>query len=276
MNRSLLLALLLLVPCAVAAQEDVLRPTVEPPPFSVAFELGLGSSMFGSDVSIGASDTLETPNRAYSAGGGTAPVIAITLDYAIGRTLGLRVRSEYASRSYGRTYVSRLDCIDKDRVYMGTFDVATEYETAVSTLGFSALVRYQATPEVFITAGPTVAFLLDSIRRTTSYRLPEDANCGWPDPATGRNTLKTHSETVTDTGAVSTRVGLEAAVGYRWRVNRRLSLSPQLRFQYMITRPMEDRSQEDWWRVTGQRQVASFSGASLHALGLVVAVEWRL
>lgn len=280
-SLTLLASIFLLLSNPAAAQEDVLRPRRASTlfkPVTIGLEGGLNFNLFSQTIT----QTPVIPEsflNALKSGSGISPYVGIVIDLPLSSSLALQVRGTYDSKTFGNKQSAKFDC---PGVVSGVevIDVDVEYTVTANYGGLGLDLRVDATPNLFFTVGPVAHFLLSdpTVKLTETITTP-GSTCQWRDAAGQPTAGKVFTVSSTDSTYTATRIGLEAGVGYKIPLTPSISLVPQLRFQYMLTKLVPDDSTTQI-ETTRQQTVGTstytITDAMLHSLQLGVAVWFRL
>jgi hypothetical protein len=233
---------------SLRAQENVLYPTL-PSPIRYGIELGGNYNMFSQDFQR-ALELEDSPFNAWAEGTGISWYVTAMADYAISKTMGIQARLGVDRKRVGNSFDGIADgavgrpggSIDYQS---GPMTLETSLRATYLTLG--AHFRLDLTSGLFATVGPTFHLRIDSLQQTETATYTGPGELQHSDQAGNPigKTLETETSLSSDQ---STRVGVELAVGYRLEVGPSLAVVPTLRYQYMISPFIEDRSSGDQYR----------------------------
>jgi hypothetical protein len=273
------LLLLLTLVLSATAQEDVLRPRIPSSlfkPITIGVEGGVNFNLF--------SQTLEqnpvipgSVLNIFKSGSGFSPFAALMIDLPLTPSLALQLKGTYDAKTFGNTISALYDCPND----IGTVDIANvdaEYTVNVSYVGIGAALRINATPEIFATIGPIAHFRINDAELATTATIVSPEDCQWLSDSRVPNG-KVNKETIKDTVYSSTRFGLEVGVGYKVPIAPSIWVVPQLRFQYMLSKPFDDLTTPKA-EATRQNTIGPSTyitkDAMLHSLQLGVALWFQI
>jgi hypothetical protein len=264
LTRSIIILLILVLSVSTTyTQEDVLRPkgkpggydyTFERNPIIIGFEGGINYNMYSQTLAWDEfyyQEYLGVPNHptvfdGLESANGISPHFGVMLDIPINNSIGIQARFSYDIKNYGTTSRGSDWAYYIDYGYLEEeIDLEVDATSAYAT--FTPLLRINANENLFFTVGPTFHFLMGDVETTWTPTVVDqtatlDQFIFWDrDGAESQYTadFKTSSADANEQ-AFSTRVGLEAGVGYKIPVSTGVYLVPQGRFQYMFTKQMED------------------------------------
>ncbi len=282
----------------VYSQEDVLRPKGKPGgydytfdrnPFIIGFEGGLNYNMYNQTLAWDDNyyEILGVPNHptvfdGLESANGLSPHFGVLLDVPINNTIGLQARLSYDMKNYGTTSNGFDWAYFNDFGYLEEL-MNLEVDATSAYLTFTPLLRINANENLFFTIGPTFHFLMGDVETTWRPTVVDrtatlDQFIFWDRVgAAGQYTadFKTSSADVNEQ-AFSTRVGVEAGVGYKIPVSNGIYLVPQGRFQYMFTKQMEDTY---WYTLNDIFEEVVFQTTTdkmLHSLQFALAIWFEL
>jgi hypothetical protein len=145
----------------------------------------------------------------------------------------------------------------------------------MSSLTAGAGLRYELTPQLWLTAGVTALFLQKN-EQTATY-TSQSEQCGFINPDDGQlyRTLQITTEFNTPP-MKTTRIGAELGIGYKVPLGRSLWLVPQLQFQLLSTF-RDDVTTVDQWKPTSEGTANYTSKSpSQHSLRLLVGLWFGL
>jgi hypothetical protein len=267
-----LLVLMMIAP-TLSAQEDVLRPGRSRFPFALGIEIGPNFSIFSQDVGHSPINNPTSPERVLESGSGLGGFASLLLDVPISRRIGIQGKAGIELKRFTTSGEGVADCPNNGD---GVFDtVSLDVERVHSTMYFTAgiFLRADITDNLLITVGPVVHRWLGSMDMSDRAEITTPGNCLFT--ATGTKTAEI--ETTIETGLQETRIGIEAGVGYRIPLTRKLNLIPALRFQYMIDPISEDGvgGVDTFRERTLGALNLSFTDRTLHAVHLGIGLMWQ-
>jgi hypothetical protein len=289
---------LALLPLLLYAQEDVLRPRGAPvfEPWTEArtpIRLGLegGISWNSASQSINYARVqptqptpMDTPMDIFKSGSGISPAAAAAVDIGIAPKLGLQFKLGYEQKKWSNSGTKSADCVDflGNYVYPVTVSVQSHYTVQANYLAIGAALRYDLTPQLWLTVGPVYHRLLGKVRQTERYEVDPNSDCRFLGP--DRN-LYRGLEIEAEIGPNDTvpappsggRFGAELGIGYRIPLSPGLELVPRLSGQLLSSPRNGDVDKEDWWREpTLGRLPVQWKGLSLYSVLLTVGVWFTI
>ena len=257
---------------SLLAQEDVLYPHL-PPKITYGAELGANYNMFSLDMDR-TLDLQNSPFDAYRSGTGISPYLFAWLDYGLSKRFGMQFKLGVDSKRVGNSADGVADCViprPGGSVEYRSSDLRLEYEVVTTWLTLGALARFNVTPQIFLTAGPTLHIRADSTSQLEIEDVPADGVCVFEDGTTHR---ETRSRIQSDP---TLRAGIETSIGYRHVVSSDLTIIPQLRYQFMISDFIEDRASEDkYQRFSAGTDNVMLTNTQLHSVQLGVGFQFDL
>ncbi|MCS7177596.1 MAG: hypothetical protein NZ960_08325 [Candidatus Kapabacteria bacterium] len=277
--------LVLLESAAVVAQEDILRPRGAPVvapweeptlPVLLGIEAGGNWNMASQVLRYSPFEPTNTPSRLFRSGSGFSPTFNVGADIGLTPQLGLVVRAGYDIKQWGNSGTGEADCIDFLTGAIREVPVAAEWTFVVHYITLGAGLRYNLTPQLWLSGGVTAHFHRTN-QQKEKYSVDDPAgNCGFVNPADGRlyRTLEITSEWNTPP-MKSSRIGLELGAGYRIMLGYKLWLVPRVQFQLLSSFREDVRSRDSWKRSEGIVDVIG-RDASQHSLQLLVGLWFGL
>ncbi len=283
---------LLLFPLLLYAQEDVLRPRGAPvsepfaearTPIRLGLEGGIGWNSTSQNITYaGVQPTPPTPMDIFKSGSGVSPAAAAAVDIGIAPKLGLQFKIGYEQKRWSNSGTGIADCfIPYDLII--DVSVQSRYTVQANYLALGAALRYDLTPQLWLTVGPVYHRLLGKIRQTERYEVVDpDSNCGFlgPDGNLYR-VLELEAEIGPDDPVPAPpsggRFGAELGIGYRIPLSPGLELVPRLSGQLLSSPRSGDVNTEDVWRgpTLGPLPV-QWRGLSLYSVLLTVGVWFTI
>ena len=295
----------------LAQNEDVLRPNGKPGDVqqnnkrssSNRDKMVLGVE--GGGLLSFFSQTLErdvqvtgSPEDVLKSASGWGTSYGLFLDIPLSSSFGFQFRGNYNRQSFSSS--STADTIDASIVGIRPRDrenpqgdevvpmpVQTSVAWTTNSISIAALARIVIVDELFLTVGPIASIRMGDVVRhdeikkietDTSTLISIDYN-----GIVGRyQTISRDVSVATNVfprGAISTstyaaaRFGLEAGIGYCWRVGPTAYIAPNVRYQYMFSNMNETYQSTDVSRSILQRTSnVTYSNAMLNALAIVLQV----
>jgi hypothetical protein len=233
---------------SLRAQENVLYPSL-PSPIRYGVELGGNYNMFSQDFQREL-ELEDSPFNAWAEGTGISWYVTAMAEYVINKTMGIQAKLGIDQKRVGNSFDGIADgavarpggSLDYQS---GPMTLETSLRATYLTLG--AHFRLDLTPGLFATVGPTFHLRIDSLHQTEKATYTGEGELQFSDQA-GNSIGKTLETEMNLSSDQSTRIGIEAAVGYRFEVGPSLVVAPTLRYQYMISPFIEDRPSGDQYR----------------------------
>jgi hypothetical protein len=160
--------------------------------------------------------------------------------------------------------------------------VQSRYTVQANYLAIGAALRYDLTPQLWLTVGPVYHRLLGKVRQTGRYEVDPNSNCGFLGPD---GNLYRVVEIEVEIGPDDTdpappsggRFGAELGIGYRIPLSPGLELVPRLSGQLLSSPRNGDVDTEDEWRkpTLGPLPV-QWKGLSLYSVLLTVGVWFTI
>lgn len=274
-----------LILSTAVAQEDVLRPRGAPVfeavpehglPVMVGIEGGLNWNFASTSLQyLSPTPPTNTPDQQFTSGSGFSPFAAVAVDLGLTPKLGLQLRLGYDAKTIGHSGTAEADCYDPLGAYLETTPVSVEWTFTMSALTAGAGLRYELTPQLWLTAGVTALFL-QSNKQTATLTSQSD-QCGFLNPGDGQlyRTLQTTTE-FNSPPMKKTRVGAEVGLGYKIALARSLWLVPQLQFQLLSTFRDEINGRDEWKPSSSGVSDYVSKSPSQHSLRLLVGLWFGL
>lgn len=240
-----------------------------------------------------------SPEDVLKSATGWGTTFGLFFDAPLSSSVGLQFRVNYNKQAFSNT--STADTIDATIVGIRPRDgeapqgftsvvpmpVHTTASWTTNSISIAALARIDIVDELFLTIGPIASIKMGDVVRHDMIEKAEADTMTWisidyngtpgryqsihRDISVASNILPVGSiSTSTYAGA---RFGLEAGIGYRWKVSQSAYLAPNVRYQYMFSKMNDTFQSTDVSR--GNLQSPSnitFSSAMLNALAIVLQV----
>ncbi len=258
------------------AQEDVLRPgttgggasssssgrssSSSRTPISIGVDLGVNYNMFSQNTDyLGAI----TYREVFESGSGFSPFFDAYLDVGLSRSIGVQLKLSYDMKNFSNSVENDELCPDP----LGGSEMVTvdnDWDvTSVSYVGIAALLRVNITENFIATIGPTVHFAAGDPQNEIQRTILTPGTCLF-------TSTQSKEVAVTDTidNALSTRVGLDMALGYKIPLTSSIDLLPKVGFQYFFSKFTEEEELP-----SGDMTDAS---TKLHSLQLSIGVLFGL
>ncbi|MES2765508.1 MAG: outer membrane beta-barrel protein [Bacteroidota bacterium] len=309
-----LLSLILLTACCAlplkAQEEDVLRPRGGTPGSTAAqpesmrsaknkmvisygVEAGLNYNMFSQDVERSA-PAANSPEDVLKEGSGISPFSSVFIDIPLTSTIGVQIKGIFDSKSWSNTQTGGLDVFDPNGQFIENAKVEATYKTSALFYGLAALLRYNFTPDLFATVGPTFHFLNGNVEREDNVKIIEQQD---PTSAiiinyalipgqyseisrttTEPSMIAPPVEPTAQTGKyLSSRIGVEAGLGYIFPLSSTMQLIPQVRYNFAVTALAEEsQSKEVWQPLTTGSPDITFKNSKVNSLQFSLALMFNL
>jgi hypothetical protein len=184
---------LALLPLLLYAQEDVLRPRGAPvfepwtearTPIRLGLEGGISWNSASQSINYaGVQPTPPTPMDIFKSGSGISPAAAAAVDIGIAPKLGLQFKLGYEQKKWSNSGTNIADCRDLvASFHVSPVRVQSRYTVQANYLAIGAALRYDLTPQLWLTVGPVYHRLLGKVRQTARYELDPNSNCGFLGP----------------------------------------------------------------------------------------------
>ncbi len=256
-----ILVTLVTIASPVLAQEDILRPSgkgrsadkvpssgdtsattqprgkasSKPIVIRIGFEGGINHNSTSHDVT----GTLATsPYMVYESGSGVSPIAGLYAEIEVTRTISIGLRILYDAKVFsGQKDDVIEDCPVRDLlsgyVIGYTFaSLSSAYETSVSYITVSPVVRWSPFARLFIQFGPVLQVGLGNNSTTLTETMDDGEFCRFTD---GTVTSQTRTEKSTSPVDPTARFGIDLALGYQIPLTSWLDLVPRIGYQWMFT-----------------------------------------
>ncbi|MEN3027380.1 MAG: autotransporter outer membrane beta-barrel domain-containing protein [Chlorobiota bacterium] len=283
------LCLLVLLESATAvAQEDVLRPRGAPvvapweeptPPVLLGIEVGGNWNMASQTLQYSPFEPTNTPSRLFRSGSGFSPTFNVGADVGLTPQLGLVVRAGYDIKQWGNSGTGEADCADFLTGVVREVPVSAEWTLAAHYITLGAGLRYNLTPQLWLSGGVTVHFHRTN-QQKEKYSVEDPVGgCGFRNPGDPFDPNPYRTLEVTGKWNVppmkGSRIGLELGAGYRIMLGHKLWLVPRVQFQ-LLSSFREDVSSRDFWKPSEGIVDVIGRNASQHSLQLLVGLWFGL
>ncbi len=304
-------AFMLVAGTLLAQNEDVLRPNGKPGDSqqnnkrskSMRDQMVLGVE--GGGLVSFFSQTLErdvqvsgSPEDALKSASGWGTTYGLFLDIPLSSNFGFQFRANYNKQLFSSS--STADTIDAAIVGIRPRDaenpqgatvvpmpVQTSVAWTTNSISIAALARIIIVDELFLTVGPIASVRVGDVVRHDEIKKTENDTSTWisvdyngvsgkyqsisRDVSVATNALPVGAfSTSTYAGA---RFGLEAGIGYCWRVGPTAYIAPNVRYQYMFSKMNETYQSTDVSRsILQNTSNVTYSNAMLNALAIVLQV----
>lgn len=283
---------LALLPLLLYAQEDVLRPRGAPvfepwtearTPIRLGLEGGISWNSASQSINYyaGVQPTQPTPMDIFKSGSGISPAAAAAVDIGIAPKLGLQFKLGYEQKKWSNSGTKIADC---EYLFgnVSSVSVQSRYTVQANYLAIGAALRYDLTPQLWLTVGPVYHRLLGKVRQTDRYEVDPNSDCGFPGPDGNLyRVLEIEAEIGPDDPVPAPpsggRFGAELGIGYRIPLSPGLELVPRLSGQLLSSPRNGDVDTRDWWRgpTLGPLPV-QWKGLSLYSVLLTVGVWFTI
>jgi hypothetical protein len=291
---------LALLPLLLYAQEDVLRPRGAPvfepwtearTPIRLGLEGGISWNSASQSINYArVQPTQPTPMDIFKSGSGISPAVAAAVDIGIAPKLGLQFKLGYEQKKWSNSGTGIADCVDSlgNYVYPVTVSVQSHYTVQANYLAIGAALRYDLTPQLWLTVGPVYHRLLGKVRQTERYEADPNSDCRFLAPdENDENLYKPYKvwEPKVERGPDDPvpappsggRFGAELGIGYRIPLSPGLELVPRLSGQLLSSPRNGDVYTNDWWQgFTLGLLPVQWKGLSLYSVLLTVGVWFTI
>lgn len=245
MKKILLPVLMMLSAVAAFADppdEDVHRPIIPGRGQLYAqFDLGFNfTSLNGNDVVRARTPTIDGPTTLYESGSGLAPLFSASIGYEFNRTVGLLLRADVDMRGASNSGTTIDTCRVQDvtgAVVLTPVNIDKEYSLDVTYLSLSALAKFRF-DQFFVFAGPSIAVPL-SRNFTETNTVVDDASLCTYFPG-NLDSSKVITGSVTGSNNTRQRVSFKLGAGYIIPLTSRMSLVPQLGYDFGLSDVLQD------------------------------------
>lgn len=301
MRTTLLACFLLFIgQMAAFAQEDVLRPngrgTSSPPSATEpvrtsdeqapesrlilrgGIEAGLGLHMYGKTVE-GVIAT--SPLTMFNEGAGLTPLYGVYAEVELTPSVALGIRMMVDEKTVNGEKSGLLqDCVIFDQngvpVQVSVTSMKGEFTQTLTFFTLTPLVRFDIAGGLFAQIGPTIHLPAGKLQSTTTFTIDSGEDCFFD---FGQPTQSKQFTANAETDNIPIiRLGLDAAIGYRFDVGNNLELVPRIGYQWMLTPLDNEETGVDLSREITDLSVRNYVArpASLHSLQVSLALWYRL
>jgi hypothetical protein len=217
----------------------------------------------------------------FKSGSGISPAAAAAVDIGIAPKLGLQFKLGYEQKKWSNSGTKIADC---EYLFgnVSSVSVQSRYTVQANYLAIGAALRYDLTPQLWLTVGPAYHRLLGKVRQTDRYEVDPNSDCGFPGPDGNLyRVLEIEAEIGPDDPVPAPpsggRFGAELGIGYRIPLSPGLELVPRLSGQLLSSPRNGDVDTRDWWRgpTLGPLPV-QWKGLSLYSVLLTVGVWFTI
>lgn len=207
-----------------------------------------------------------SPLQAIETGTGLSPFIGLIFDFGINDRLGAQLKTDYSGYNTNNVDKGYGDCVDNSEQLTLT-EIETDNSVSGSFFSVSALLRYNITQYLMITAGPFVSMPIGDFEEETILTIL-NPDCFFIGSGQKYYYSKINKE------KVNSFVGIEIGAAYLFKISESISLSPSIQFRYGLTQPFEDNHSSDIFRASsiGISKIEQ-SNSSIHSLRLG-AIVW--
>lgn len=241
---------LMSITISLNAQEDVLRPdgradanrTWKKHRFTIGLDVGANLNFFSQTQNWYESVYIPFIPTAYDCNKsafGVSPTIGFLVDVPIDTKFGFQGRIAYNQKNYGNSG-SGLDMDYNGRVH----DINYEWDAKSSYLSFQTVLRYNFTPNLFITGGFLFDFLMGDLEVTQTAECPDGTAMSnfifWNFSSSGQAVTNKYTMKYDNTRKKDFRFGLELGVGYKIPISKDWWLVPQARGHFYLSPAVDD------------------------------------
>lgn len=244
--KKILLPVLMMLSAAAAfadpPDEDVHRPVIPSRGQLYAqFDLGFNfTSLNGNDVVRGRTPLIDGPTNIYQSASGLAPLFSASIGYEFNRTFGLLLRADVDMRGASNSGTTIDTCFVQDGiggVILTPVDVDRDYSLDVTYLSLSALAKLRF-DQFFVFAGPTISAPLSRNFTETNAVADAESVCTYFPSTTDSSKVITGSATGSDN--TRQRLSFKLGVGYIIPLTSKMSLVPQIGYDFGFTNVLQD------------------------------------
>ncbi len=222
-----------------------------------------------------------SPLGLLSSGTGLSPLYGVYAELELSPTvsLGLRMMVDHKSVSGSKSGFLQ-DCIVNDPygnpTQVTVASMSGEFTQSLTFFTFTPVVRVDLMDNFFAQVGPTIHLPTQNAQATTTFTIDPSEQCsfnfGQP------NESKVNTVSAEDENIPALRIGLDAAVGYRFAIGDGLELVPRIGYQLMITSFDNESSGTDFTRVNTDPPARDFIArpATLNSVQASIALWFRL
>jgi len=221
----------------------------------------------------------------FKSGSGISPAAAAAVDIGIAPKLGLQFKLGYEQKKWSNSGSGIADCVYFLDI-VSDVSVQSRYTVQANYLAIGAALRYDLTPQLWLTVGPVYHRLLGKVRQTERYEVDptsdSTSDCGFigPDGALYRVLeikAKIGPDDPVPTPPSSGRFGAELGIGYRIPLSPGLELLPRLSGQLLSSPRSGDVNTNDTWRAPTLGPLSvQWKGLSLYSVLLTVGVWFTI
>ncbi|MFN3196376.1 MAG: outer membrane beta-barrel protein [Chlorobiota bacterium] len=283
MNKIVIIIILSIIMSMTSlAEEDVLRPegrvgttgsSSMDKKFAIGLEGGISYNMFSSDLNWATNrGTPTTANSVYNVFdelNGLSPHFGFFIDYSIDETFGLQLKFLYNALSYSGTESGIVDFIDPELlIYLGTGTAELDYRERLKFLNIDPSLRISVNESLYFLVGPSINLGVGDSELRYIFTENEDF-VTYDDNATGDESSKTILLTQQNE---ESWFGLNLAVGYKFEIDEKISLAPQLTYYYGLTSYENSSLVNDNQQITEEDKILTISNKSFNQIRFSLAV----
>jgi len=238
--KKLLLPLLLILAGSIAfadpPDEDVHRPYIpRRGQLYAQFDLGFNLTSLNGNDEVRLRNAGEGPTRLFESGSGLAPLISATIGYEFNSVFGVAFRADVDMRGASNSGTSIDTCMLQDGqggVIPTPIDIDKDYSLDLTYLSLSALATLRF-DNLFFFAGPTVSLPLSRNFTENEAIVDQESPCIFFPFTT--DSSKTITGSLTGSGNILQRASIKIGAGYTIPLTPRISLVPQLAYDFGLT-----------------------------------------
>jgi hypothetical protein len=240
---------ILVIPAILLYCEDVLRPYgragVAKLPLSFGIEAGANFNSVSNDINW-IPDFIRSPQHALTSGDGISPFINIFFDIPFNHNMGIELNTGYDSKSFDNSELSVMDydvlnerlvvssnLTQKPAIIDGSLtiksDVRYSYKTTISYISFAPMFYYNIFRGFRFYAGPAVQFPLGESETEKNFSVINSYFAGG-----------SKNSTVIEKNTLMSRLGIIFGLSYDFPLTNKITLSPLVRYQWMLTKYQSD------------------------------------
>ena len=234
------------------AQENVLKPKTPAKevarddaeydyyPIGFGIEAGINYNMFSQTLSW-ESEVPQSIFNVFKSASGISPYFAVAADFPINGQMGIQAKIAYDGRSYSNTYTGVAEYYDFVNLVYLDGDEEQKLEITGADISISALFRYNFARNLVLTVGPMISLPAgDYTQKLTQTSLSEGRY--FYDEEGNAYKVNVRTDKITD---IKTRFGLDLGLGYKIPLSSSMTLIPQVRFNFMLSKITDDQTVVD-------------------------------
>lgn len=229
-----------------------------------------------------------SPEDVLKSASGWGTTFGLFFDAPLSSSVGLQFRVNYNKQAFSNTSsADSIEGVDTLTQALYVIPVQTTASWTTNSISIAALARIDIVDELFLTIGPIASIRMGDVVRHDMIEKTQNDTLTWiaidyngiegkyksihRDISVASNILPVGS--ISTSTYASVRFGLEAGIGYRWKVSQSAYIAPNVRYQYMFSKMNETIQSADPSRVfTEGVSNITFSNAMLNALAIVLQV----